>query len=319
MSKKIIKGGWIATASDFFQGDILIEGEKIVQIGGNIVDPDAEIIDASGKYVFPGGIDPHTHLDMPFNNTVTDDDWETGTIAAAFGGTTTIIDFALTAGESKLANAVEKWHKKAEGKAVVDYGFHLMIHDLNEETKKELPILLEKEGISSIKVFMAYAKEFQASDRTLFKAFKIGKETGAVVMVHCENGSVIDELVEEARRKGHTAPIYHALTRPPEVEGEATKRAIELAHIAGAKLYVVHVTCKEAVEEIIRARKRIRSFRRDLSTIFGARPNSPRETRIRRSKICLVASFKTEISSRAIVERIKGKTITNDRFGYVLI
>lgn len=256
MSKKIIKGGWIATASDFFQGDILIEGEKIVQIGGNIVDPDAEIIDASGKYVFPGGIDPHTHLDMPFNNTVTDDDWETGTIAAAFGGTTTIIDFALTAGESKLANAVEKWHKKAEGKAVVDYGFHLMIHDLNEETEKELPILLEKEGISSIKVFMAYAKEFQASDRTLFKAFKIGKETGAVVMVHCENGSVIDELVEEARRKGHTAPIYHALTRPPEVEGEATKRAIELAHIAGAKLYVVHVTCKEAVEEIIRAREK---------------------------------------------------------------
>ena len=193
---------------------------------------------------------------MPFNNTVTDDDWESGTIAAAFGGTTTILDFALTAGETKLATAVDKWHEKAANKAVIDYGFHLMITDLNEETEKELPLLLEKEGITSVKVFMAYAKEFQASDKTLFKAFKIAKEMGALVMVHCENGSVIDELVEEAKKAGHTEPIYHALTRPPEVEGEATKRAIELAHVAGAKLYVVHVTCKEAVDEIIKAREK---------------------------------------------------------------
>ncbi|CAM5218901.1 Allantoinase OS=Ureibacillus acetophenoni OX=614649 GN=allB PE=3 SV=1 [Ureibacillus acetophenoni] len=256
MKKKIIKGGKIVTATDSFEADILIEGEKIVQIGKDLVNIDAEIVDATGKYVFPGGIDPHTHLDMPFNNTVTDDDWESGTIAAAFGGTTTILDFALTAGETKLATAVDKWHDKAEGKAVIDYGFHLMITDLNEETEKELPLLLEKEGITSIKVFMAYAKEFQASDRTLFKAFKIGKETGAIVMVHCENGSVIDELVEEAKMAGNTAPIYHALTRPPEIEGEATKRAIELAHVAGAKLYVVHVTCKEAVDEIIKAREK---------------------------------------------------------------
>ncbi|KGR92265.1 phenylhydantoinase [Ureibacillus massiliensis 4400831 = CIP 108448 = CCUG 49529] len=256
MTKKIIKGGTIATATDIFEGDILIEGEKIVQIGKDLLDTEAEIIDATGKYVFPGGIDPHTHLDMPFNNTVTDDDWESGTIAAAFGGTTTILDFALTAGETKLSTAVEKWHEKATGKAVIDYGFHLMVTDLNEETEKELPLLLEKEGITSIKVFMAYAKEFQASDNTLFKAFKAGKETGAVVMVHCENGSVIDELVEAAKRAGNTAPIYHALTRPPELEGEATKRAIELAHVAGAKLYVVHVTCKEAVDEIVKAREK---------------------------------------------------------------
>lgn len=254
--KRIITGGLIATASDVYEADLLIEDGKIVQIGRDLSAPGAEIIDATGKYVMPGGIDPHTHLDMPFNNTVTDDDWKSGTIAAAFGGTTTILDFCLSAGEEKLGAAVQKWHAKAHGKSAIDYGFHLMIGDLTPETEEELPLVLEQEGITSVKVFMAYAKEFQATDRTLFKAFKIAKELGAVVMVHCENGSVIDELVEEAKRAGHTEPIYHALTRPAEVEGEATKRAIELAHIAGAKLYVVHVTCKEALDEIIKAREK---------------------------------------------------------------
>ena len=254
--KKIIKGGKVTTATDVFEADLLIEDGVITQIAKSIDIADAEVIDATGKYVMPGGIDPHTHLDMPFNNTVTDDDWESGTIAAAFGGTTTILDFCLSAGETKLADAVAKWHAKAQGKAVIDYGFHLMITDFTPETEKELPVILKQEGITSMKVFMAYAREFQSSDRTLFKAFKIGKETGTVVMVHCENGSVIDELVEEALANGNTEPIYHALTRPEAVEGEATKRAIELANIAGAKLYVVHVTCKEAVDEIIRAREK---------------------------------------------------------------
>ena len=254
--KKVIKGGKVATATDVFEADLLIEDGVITQIAKKIDVADAEVIDASGKYVMPGGIDPHTHLDMPFNNTVTDDDWESGTIAAAFGGTTTILDFCLSAGETKLADAVAKWHAKAQGKAVIDYGFHLMITDFTPETEKELPTILKQEGITSMKVFMAYAREFQSSDRTLFKAFKIGKETGTVVMVHCENGSVIDELVDEALANGNTEPIYHALTRPEAVEGEATKRAIELANIAGAKLYVVHVTCKEAVDEIIRAREK---------------------------------------------------------------
>ncbi|WP_102692308.1 dihydropyrimidinase [Rummeliibacillus pycnus] len=254
--KKIVTGGTIVTATETYQADVLIEDGKISKIGKELMDTEAEIIDATGQYVFPGGIDPHTHLDMPFNNTVTDDDWKTGTIAAAFGGTTTILDFCLTAGEVKLIDAVEKWHEKAKNKAVIDYGFHLMIGDLNENTLAELPQVLQQEGISSIKVFLAYAKEFQATDRTLYQAFKVGKEMGAVVMVHCENGSVIDELVEEAKALGHTEPIYHALTRPPQLEGEATKRAIELAHLADAELYVVHVTCKEAVDEIISARKK---------------------------------------------------------------
>lgn len=254
--KKVIKGGTIATASDVYKADILIEDGKIVQIAQHIDATGAEVIDATGKYVMPGGIDPHTHLDMPFNNTVTDDDWESGTIAAAFGGTTTILDFCLTAGEKVLGNAVKKWHEKAQGKAVIDYGFHLMITDFTPETEAELPAVLEAEGITSVKVFMAYAREFQSSDKTLFRAFKIGKATDTTIMVHCENGSVIDALVDEALEAGNTAPIYHALTRPAEVEGEATKRAIELAHIAGAKLYVVHVTSKDALDEIITARNK---------------------------------------------------------------
>ena len=215
--KKIITGGTIVTATDTYKGDVLLEDGIIQQIAASIQDADAEIIDATGKLLFPGGIDPHTHLDMPFNNTVTDDDWESGTIAAAFGGTTTIIDFCISAGSPTLMDAIETWHSKSKDKAVIDYGFHLMIGDLNEQRLKELPEALEKGGISSIKVFLAYAKEFQASDRTLFQAFKVGKELGATVMVHCENGSVIDELVEEAKANGNTAPIYHALTRPPEV------------------------------------------------------------------------------------------------------
>ncbi|MED4977825.1 dihydropyrimidinase [Heyndrickxia faecalis] len=252
--KKLIKNGIVVTAADTYEADLLVDGEKITEIGRNLTVDDAEIIDAKGAYIFPGGVDPHTHLDMPFNNTVTDDDWETGTIAAAFGGTTTIIDFCLTTGDDTLEKAVARWHGKAEGKAAIDYGFHLMLANLDEKVLEELPLLLEKEGITSLKVFMAYAKEFQADDRTLFRAFKAAKEAGALVMVHCENGSVIDELVTKALAEGHTEPIYHALTRPSEAEGEATHRAIELAHMADSQLYVVHVTCAEAVKQIAEAR-----------------------------------------------------------------
>lgn len=252
--KKVIKNGTIVTAVDTYQADILIDGEKIVQIGAELLTNGAEIIDAEGKYVFPGGVDPHTHLDMPFNSTVTDDDWESGTMAAAFGGTTTILDFCLTTGDDTLKKAVQRWHGKAEGKAVIDYGFHLMLANVDEQVMSELPTVLNEEGITSIKIFMAYAREFQADDRTLFRTFKLAKDEGALVMVHCENGSVIDELVTQALAKGQTEPIYHALTRPPEVEGEATHRAIELANVAGSQLYVVHVTCAEAVQEITEAR-----------------------------------------------------------------
>ncbi|PLR78691.1 dihydropyrimidinase [Bacillus sp. V3-13] len=254
--KKIIKNGSIVTASDTFQAEILIEDGKISTIGSSISSPEAEIIDANGCFVIPGGIDPHTHLDMPFGGTVTKDDFETGTIAAAFGGTTTIIDFCLTNKGEPLRNAIQTWHAKSKEKAVIDYGFHLMIGEINEHVLGELPQVIEEEGITSFKVFMAYKNVFQADDETLFRTLLAAKELGALVMVHAENGDVIDYLTKKAIAEGNTDPIYHALTRPPEVEGEATGRAVQLAGLANSQLYVVHVSCAEAVEKIAEARSK---------------------------------------------------------------
>ncbi|MBM7691281.1 dihydropyrimidinase [Peribacillus deserti] len=252
--KKLIKNGTIVTAADTFSADLLIENGIISAIGTNLPAAGAEIINAEGRYVFPGGIDPHTHLDMPFCGTVTKDDFETGTIAAAFGGTTTIIDFCLTAKGEPLKTAIQTWHKKSRDKAVIDYGFHLMIGEINEKVLNELPQIIEKEGITSFKVFMAYKNVFQADDETLFRTLLAAKELGALVMVHAENGDVIDFLTKKALKEGKTEPIYHALTRPPEVEGEATGRAAQLAGLADSQLYVVHVSCADAVEKISEAR-----------------------------------------------------------------
>lgn len=256
MTRKLIKNGTIATATDTFSGDILLEDGKIVLIGADLDAEGAELVDASGCYVFPGGIDPHTHLDMPFGGTVTADDFESGTIAAAFGGTTTIVDFCLTAKGKPLASAVETWHGKSKGKAVIDYGFHLMVAEVTNDVLIELPRIIENEGITSLKVFMAYKNVLQADDGTLFRTLQLAKEQGALVMVHAENGDVIDELIRQALSLGHTDPIYHALTRPPELEGEATGRAAGLAGLADSQLYVVHVTCAQAVNAIAEARAR---------------------------------------------------------------
>lgn len=253
--KKIIKNGTIVTATDTYQADIVIENGVISQIGAHIFMDHREVIDASGCYVFPGGIDPHTHLEMPFGGTVTKDDFETGTIAAAFGGTTTIIDFCLTDKGVPLKNAIATWHKKSKGKAVIDYGFHLMIGEVNEKVLAELKAVIEEDGITSFKVFMAYKNVLQADDETLFQTLVAAKELGALVMVHAENGDVIDYLVKKALREGNTAPIYHARTRPSEIEGEATGRATTFTALADSQLYVVHVTCKEAVQKITEARE----------------------------------------------------------------
>ncbi|MGG0175909.1 dihydropyrimidinase [Gottfriedia acidiceleris] len=252
--KKIIRNGTIVTATDTYKADILIEEDKISAIGFNLDRTDAEVIDASGHYIFPGGVDPHTHLDMPFGGTVTKDDFESGTIAAAFGGTTTIIDFCLTNKGVPLQKAIETWHEKSKNKAVIDYSFHLMIGEINDDVLQELPRVIEKEGITSFKVFMAYKNVFQADDATLYRTLLAAKEYGALVMVHAENGDVVDYLINQALAEGKTAPIYHALTRPPEVEGEATGRAATLTGLANSQLYVVHVTCAEAVEKITEAR-----------------------------------------------------------------
>jgi dihydropyrimidinase len=254
--KKIIKNGTIVTASDTFQAELLIEDGKITQIGSNLSAIGAEVIDAKGCLVFPGGIDPHTHLDMPFGGTVTKDDFETGTMAAAFGGTTTVIDFCLTNKGEPLKNAIQTWHDKSKDKAVIDYGFHLMISEINESVLNELPQVINEEGISSFKVFMAYKNVFQADDETLFKTLVTAKNLGALVMVHAENGDVIDYLTKKALDEGNTEPIYHALTRPPELEGEATGRAARFTGLANSQLYVVHVSCADAAEKIAEARSK---------------------------------------------------------------
>ncbi|MGP7818023.1 dihydropyrimidinase [Niallia sp. 01092] len=252
--KKIIKNGIIVTAADTYCADICIENGIITQIGEDLHAVDAEMINAKGCYVFPGGIDPHTHLDMPFGGTVTKDDFETGTKAAAFGGTTTIIDFCLTSKGKPLKSAIETWHSKSKQKAVIDYSFHLQIVEANEEVLNELPDIIEEEGITSLKVFMAYKNHFQADDETLFRTLVAAKELGALVMVHAENGDVIDYLVKKALKEGKTDPIYHALTRPAEVEGEATGRAAVLTGLAKSQLYVVHVSCSAAAKKIEEAR-----------------------------------------------------------------
>jgi dihydropyrimidinase len=254
--KKLIKNGTVVTATDTYKAEILIEDGKITAIGKKLPAHGAEMIDAKGCYVFPGGIDPHTHLDMPFGGTITKDDFESGTIAAAFGGTTTVIDFCLTNKGVPLNKSIQTWHDKAKNKAVIDYGFHLMIGEINDDVIKQLDSVINEEGITSFKVFMAYKNVLQADDETLFRTLIAAKELGALVMVHGENGDVIDYLTKKALADGNTDPIYHALTRPPEVEGEATGRAATLTGLAGSQLYVVHVSCAEAVQKITEARNK---------------------------------------------------------------
>jgi dihydropyrimidinase len=251
----LIRGGRIVTAADDFVADVLVEGERIALIGADLDVSADRTIDAGGKYLLPGCIDPHTHLDMPFGGTVTIDDFESGQGSAACGGTTCHVDFCIQGHGQTFAEALEGWHAKANGKTLIDYGFHIAITDLAGEERLEELGTLPAQGITSYKLFMAYKNVLEVDDETLFRAMEVAAASGALVMVHAENGDAIDVLVREALARGDTAPINHALTRPPELEGEATNRAIQLARIAGSPLYVVHVTCREAVEPIRRARK----------------------------------------------------------------
>ena len=252
----IVRGGTIVTATDLFPADVLIEHGIITAIARSIAESGHETIDASGAYVFPGFIDPHTHLDMPFGGTTTIDDFASGTVAAALGGTTTIVDFALHQKGDSLANAVKTWHGKADGKAAIDYAFHLTIADGRPETIEEIPQMIEREGVNSFKVFMAYKHILQVDDETIFKVLKAAAKHGGLVQVHAENGDVIEVTVKEALADGKTTPKWHALTRPVELEGEATSRAIRLAEVAGAPLYVVHVSSAMAADAISDGRKR---------------------------------------------------------------
>ncbi len=253
----LIKGGRIVTAADDYVGDIYVEGERIALIGASLDDVQADTtIDARGKYVLPGGVDPHTHLDMPFGGTVTIDDVESGQTAAAFGGTTCHVDFVIQPQGATFGAALEEWKAKAAGKQVIDMGYHMAVTDLREGGTLEELATLPDQGVTSYKLFMAYKGALMVDDETLFRTMQVAAETGALVMVHAENGDAIDVLVQQALAAGHTEPHWHALTRPPETEGEATNRAIQLARVAGAPLYVVHVSCEEAVHPIAVAREK---------------------------------------------------------------
>ncbi len=253
--RTLIQNGTVVTASDTYPGDVLIEDERIVQVGVKLDVPADRKIDARGKVVIPGGIDVHTHLDMPFGGTTSADDFESGTIAAAFGGTTSVVDFAIQYKGQTLHHAWETWMGKAEGKAAIDYGFHMIVTDLNEKAEAEMDSLV-REGVTSFKLFMAYPGVFMLDDATIFRALLRTGENGGTICMHAENGGVIDVLVKRALSKGQTAPKYHALTRPARAEAEATHRAIALAEMANVPIYIVHLSAAEALEKVTEARDR---------------------------------------------------------------
>jgi dihydropyrimidinase len=252
----LIKGGRVVTAADDYVADVLVEGERITQIGESLDVGADRVIDATGKYVLPGAVDPHTHLEMPWRGKTTVDDFYHGHVAAAFGGTTTHVDFCIQGKGQTFAEALEAWHAKREGKAIIDNGFHIIVTDLEAGTLDELATLPDEHGVSSYKLFMAYNDSLRISDEGLFRVMQVAARTGACVMVHAENGDAIEVLMADAIAAGNTDPVYHALTRPPETEAEATNRAIQLARVAGAPLYVVHVSCAESLEPIQTARRK---------------------------------------------------------------
>jgi len=252
----IIVNGLVATATDTYPSDVAISDGKISAVGQNLPRENAGIIiDASGRYVFPGGIDVHTHLDMPFGGTTSADDFETGTRAAAFGGTTTLIDFAIQYKGQTLRAAFDTWMQKASGKAVCDYAFHCIITDLADAQLSEMNALV-REGVTSFKLFMAYPGVFMLDDASIFKALRATSKNGGLVCMHAENGGAIDVIVQQALAEGKKAPKYHALTRPTTAEAEAVSRAIALAEMAGAPVYIVHLSCNDALEKVREARDR---------------------------------------------------------------
>jgi dihydropyrimidinase len=253
----LIKGGRIVTAVDDYVADVLVEGESIAAVGTTLGGSADRVIDAAGKYVIPGAIDPHTHMEMPFGGTVSCDDFTSGTVSAAFGGTTSLIDFCLQSPGQSIPDALATWHEKIERcPPVIDVGFHMAITDLHDGGRLEDVARVPDEGVTSYKLFMAYKGAIMVDDETLFRTMQVAARTGALVMVHAENGDAIDVLVKQALAEGKTEPRWHAATRPPETEAEATNRAVMLAHIAGCPLYVVHVSCRESAEPIAAARSR---------------------------------------------------------------
>ncbi|MFC6088789.1 dihydropyrimidinase [Saccharothrix lopnurensis] len=250
----LIRGGTVVNATGAAPADVLVDGERIAALlaPGFPLQAD-ETIDATGKYVIPGGIDAHTHMEMPFGGTSSADDFASGTTAAAWGGTTTIIDFAVQAKGTSLLSTLDRWHQKADGRCAIDYGFHMIVSDVNDTSLKEMESCVDA-GVNTFKMFMAYPGVFYATDGEILRAMQKARETGSTIMMHAENGIAIDELVAQALAQGRTEPVEHGLTRPPELEGEATSRAIALAKVTGSPLYVVHLSAAQALDAVARAR-----------------------------------------------------------------
>ena len=251
----VIKGGTVVTASDTFLAEVWIDDGKIAALCAPGGYGDADIIDATGCYVIPGGIDCHTHMDMPFGGTSSSDDFESGTIAAAFGGTTTIVDFAIQSKGSSMRAGLDAWHAKAEGKAAIDYGFHMIMTEANPATLEEMAAII-REGVTSFKMFMAYPGVFLVDDQQIFRAMLRAGELGALITMHAEIGLPLDVMVQKAIAQGHTAPIFHALTRSEVAEATGTERAIALAEMAKVPVYMVHLSAQRALERVMEARDR---------------------------------------------------------------
>lgn len=252
----LFKNGTIITAEGACRADLLVVNDKIAQIGADILPTAAtQVVDCTDRWLLPGGVDVHTHFDLPVSGTHSSDDFFSGGRAAAFGGTTTHIDFAIQSKGGTLRAAHDTWRAKAEGRAVIDYGLHMTITDLNDAVAAEIPHMREL-GITSLKLLMAYKGSVMVDDATLFRVMQIAAANDMLVMTHCENGDAIAQLQADFIAQGKTAPRYHALSRPAVLEAEATTRALALAEVAGCRLYVVHITCEGAVEALRKARTR---------------------------------------------------------------
>jgi dihydropyrimidinase len=253
--RTLIKGGTVVTATDTTKADVLVDGETVAAVGVDLGATADRVVDATGRYVMPGGIDVHTHMELPFGGTFASDDFATGTAAAAWGGTTTIVDFALHDYGESLQAGLERWHAKAAAKAHIDYGFHMIVREVNQQTLADMDALVER-GVTSFKLFMAYPGVFMVDDASLFRAMGRSSENGGLIMLHAENGGPIDVLVERYLAEGRTDPVNHGLTRPASMEGEAVHRAVALAELAGVAVYIVHLSSADALNAVREARDR---------------------------------------------------------------
>jgi len=250
MKSLLIKNGSVVTASDTYKADVYVKGEKVQAIGTALDYKADRVLDAKDCLLIPGGIDAHTHMELPFMGTHSSDTFESGTLAGLYGGTTSIIDFAIQTKGDTLGNAINQWHEKAGGKAVGDYAFHCAVTDFNEKTRGEVRGIIEGQGVTSFKTFMAYKGVLMIDDRQMIELFEELKKYGGILTTHAENGDLVDAFISRNIKEGNTSPKYHVLSRPPLCESEASGRVIDLAYSGNHPLYIVHMTCEEALNRV---------------------------------------------------------------------